>query len=223
MIDTFIPGTGWRALKSVGSNTNLEKNREYHIEARLQGQAVRLTVDTIAVTEVEIPHPVRGDQVGLLAWGTRPVSFQNPTAWSGTPRAFVVMQFAEPYNSLYREVIKPVAERVGFEVFRADDVFRPGIILQDITRSIVDADVVIAEVTPANPNVFYELGYAHAIDKPTVLLAEHPSDPAKHLPFDISGFRVIFYDDKIRGKRNVETMLRKHLTNIIDGRLDSLP
>jgi nucleoside 2-deoxyribosyltransferase len=133
------------------------------------------------------------------------------------------MQFAEPYNSLYTEVIKPVAVRLGFDAFRADDVFRPGIILQDIIRSIAAADVIIAEVTPANPNVFYELGYAHAIEKPTVLLAEHPTDPSKRLPFDISGFRVIFYDDTILGKRTVETQLELHLNNIKEGRLDSLP
>ena len=76
--------------------------------------------------------------------------------------------------------------------------FKPGIILQDIIRSIVTSDVIVAEVTPANPNVFYELGYAHAIEKPTILLAEKPTDSGRHLPFDISGFRVIFYDNTIK-------------------------
>jgi nucleoside 2-deoxyribosyltransferase len=133
------------------------------------------------------------------------------------------MQFGEPFDSLYNEVIKQVALDMGFEPFRADDVFRPGVIIQDIIRSIVASDVIIAEVTPENPNVFFELGYAHAIDKPTVLLAERPTESSKPLPFDIRGFRVIFYDDTIRGKREVESMLRQHLTNIREGRLDSLP
>jgi nucleoside 2-deoxyribosyltransferase len=83
----------------------------------------------------------------------------------------------------------------------------------------VTSDVIVAEVTPANTNVFYELGYAHAIQKPTILLAEKPTDPAKHLPFDISGFRVIFYDNTIKGKRSVEASLREHLQNIRDGRV----
>ena len=221
-IDEFVPGKGWRAIKVVGSNANLEKNHRYDMTVVVRGQGVQLAVDGITVAEATLPHPLLGNQIGLFAWGTAPVTFHQPTASPGNPQAFVVMQFAEPYNSLYAEVIKPVAEAIGFEAFRADDVFRPGVILQDIIRSIVAADVVIAEVTPANPNVFYEL-YAHAIDKPTVLLAEHPTDPGKHLPFDISGFRVIFYDNTIRGKRNVETMLRQHLTNIKEGRLDSLP
>ena len=125
------------------------------------------------------------------------------------------MKFEETYDDLYREVIRPVCERSGFEVQRADDVFRPGIILQDIINGLLDSDLVIAEVTPPNPNVFYELGFAHALDKPTVLLARRGGE----LPFDISGYRVIFYDDAIGGKPQVETTLDKHLANIKRGQV----
>ena len=223
VIDEFIPGTGWRSLKHSGSNANLVKKRKYKVSVRLEGQSAQVLVDQIAVAEVTLPHPLLGDQVGLLAWGAKSVTFHEPHVTEGQPRAFVVMQFAEPYNSLYVEVIKPVAERAGFSAFRGDDVFRPGIILQDIVRSIVSADVIVAEITPANPNVFYELGYAHAIDKPTVLLAEKPPNESARLPFDVSGFRVIFYDNSIRGKRVVEELLQQHLTNIKEGRTAALP
>jgi hypothetical protein len=70
--------------------------------------------------------------------------------------------------------------------------------------------VIIAEITPANPNVFYELGHSHATEKPAILLAER----GRPLPFDVSGFRVIFYDDSIGGKRQVEDELRRHLKAI---------
>ena len=122
-------------------------------------------------------------------------------------QAFVVMQFGEPYDSLYREVIAPVCVERGFEAVRGDDMTGTGIILQDIIVAIREADVVIAELTPVNANVFYELGHAHATDKPTVLLAER----GHKLPFDVSGFRCIFYDDSIAGKREVELELRRHL------------
>jgi hypothetical protein len=72
--------------------------------------------------------------------------------------------------------------------------------------------VVIAEITPVNANVFYELGYAHALGKDTILLAER----GKQLPFDVSGYRCIFYDNTIGGKQHVEESLRKHLRNISD-------
>jgi hypothetical protein len=94
-------------------------------------------------------------------------------------------------------------------------VFRPGVILQDITRSIVESDVIVADITPTNPNVFYELGYAHALQKPTILLANRQLEK---LPFDIGGYRVIFYDDTIGGKREIENTLEKHLESIRRGR-----
>ncbi|KKK84342.1 hypothetical protein LCGC14_2784310, partial [marine sediment metagenome] len=63
-----------------------------------------------------------------------------------------------------------------------------------------------------NANVFYELGYAHATGKPTILLAD-PSE-VEQLPFDVSGRRCIFYDDSIGGKPKVDTELRRHLESL---------
>ena len=74
----------------------------------------------------------------------------------------------------------------------------------------VESEVVIAEISSSNASVFYELGYAHALDKPTVLLARR----GEVLPFDVSGYRVIFYDDTIGGKSEVEATLDQHLANI---------
>jgi hypothetical protein len=71
---------------------------------------------------------------------------------------------------------------------------------------------VIAEITPVNPNVYYELGFAHAINKPTILLADRAID---RLPFDVSPFRVLFYENTIGGKRLFEDGLRKHIAAIL--------
>jgi nucleoside 2-deoxyribosyltransferase len=71
--------------------------------------------------------------------------------------------------------------------------------------------VVIAEITAPNQNVFYELGYAHALNKPTILLARR----GRELPFDIRSYRVIFYDDTIGGKPEVERNLIKHLQSVL--------
>ena len=81
----------------------------------------------------------------------------------------------------------------------------------NIIGGIIESEVIIADITPVNANVFYELGYAHAFFKPTILLAQRGTQ----LPFDLSGYRVIFYDDSIKGKREVEEKLRKHLKSII--------
>ena len=102
------------------------------------------------------------------------------------------------------------AEAAGFEVFRIDEKAGPGVIFQDIQREIEQAEIVVAEITPTNPNVFYELGYAHALGKPTILLAQRGAE----LPFDIRSFRVVFYNDTIGGKTEVERNLRNHLEAI---------
>lgn len=212
VLDEYSQGRGWKALKSHGSNINLQIGMPYELKVQIQGQSVSLKVDNIKVIDQALPYPPQGDQTGFLAWGPGKVKFENTYVHLSKPRAFVVMQFGEPYDSLYSEVIRPVSESMGLEAYRADDVYKPGIILQDIIRGILEAEVIIAEITPVNANVFYEIGYAHAMKKPTILLAERGRD----LPFDIKSYRCIFYDNTIRGKKEVEIQLNKHLSNILN-------
>lgn len=213
ILDEYLQTRGWKGLRSQGSKLNLDPQSIYDLEVQVQGQSVNLTVNNVKVLEQNLPYPLTGNQIGIFAWGPGKVKFENAASLGAKPRAFVVMQFGEPYDSLYSEVIKPLAESMELDAYRADDVYKPGIILQDIIRGILEAEVVIAEITPANANVFYELGFAHALEKPTILLAERGGE----LPFDIRSYRCIFYDNTIRGKTDVETNLKKHLRNILDG------
>lgn len=211
VLDEFLPVRGWTALGAAGTKENLLPNTLYTIEAAIQGQRVILKSDGIRVVEHNLRRPLPGDQVGLFAWGPGPIEFRSTKVTPTRPKVFVVMQFGEPYDALYEGVIKPVAAQMGLDAYRSDDVYRPGIILQDIVRGLVEAEVVVAEITPPNPNVFYEVGYAHAMDKTTILLAER----GNQLPFDIRSYRCIFYDNTIRGKEGVENHLRQHLANIL--------
>jgi hypothetical protein len=210
VLDEYIPGTGWHGLRTEGSENNLATGTRYKIEVRVRGQRVRLFVDSVRVLEGNLPHPLSDDQVGLFAWEKAPVQFGAFGVEIDKPELFVVMQFGEPYDVLYHDVIEPVAEAMDFAPYRADDVYRPGLVLQDIIQGLVESEVIVAEISPRNPNVFYELGYAHALGKPTILLAER----GRELPFDIRGYRCIFYDNTIGGKAAVEANLRKHLANI---------
>ena len=212
----FIPGRGWNGVKVGGSSSQLRLKRPYHLEVEVSGQRVSLSVDSVQVLDFTLPSPLQGDQAGLYAGGNTEIQFQNFRVSTDDPSLFVVMQFGTPYDTLYQEVIQPVSRKAGFRVLRGDDVFRPGVILQDIIRSIVESDVIVADITPTNPNVFYELGYAHALQKPTILLANRQD--LEKLPFDISGYRVIFYDNTIGGKREIENTLEKHLESIRRGR-----
>ena len=79
---------------------------------------------------------------------------------------------------------------------RADLVHNVGQILEDVTSCISGAAVVVVDITDANPNVMYELGYAHALGKPTVLIcnAQHNGAPGEGIPFDIRGMRVLRFN-----------------------------
>jgi hypothetical protein len=68
-----------------------------------------------------IARPIEGSQVGLIAAGNHEVSFTDFAASGRRPKAFVVIQFAEPYDTFYKEVIRRQAEASGFDVVRIDE------------------------------------------------------------------------------------------------------
>jgi nucleoside 2-deoxyribosyltransferase len=125
-------------------------------------------------------------------------------------KCFVIMPFEEKFNGIWKHVIKPTVEDTGDECLRADDIFAPGSIIEDVIHAIHEANYIIADVSEQNPNVYYELGFAHAIEKPVILLT---SDISK-LPFDIKQQRVIKYSDTAAGAADLKQSLKKYLTTI---------
>ena len=210
-VQEYANDTGWRELDTVGRVENLKRGHSYQVEVGVEGQRILLSVDGIKVLDHTLREPFNREQIGLYAHGKEPVEFGTVEISSRTPSAFVVMQFGSPYDQLYNDVIKQVCSEFTLNVIRADDIYRPGVIFQDILQGLDESNVVIADVTPPNPNVFFELGYSHALRKPVILLAERGTD----LPFDVSGYRVIFYDNTIGGKGAVEEDLKRYLTSII--------
>jgi hypothetical protein len=99
------------------------------------------------------------------------------------------MPFSDEYNDVYVIGIREVAEKLGIVAERADEIQHndsiPHIIRQRIDRS----DVVIAETTAHNPNVYYEVGLAHGIGRPTVLICKNAST----IPFDLAAINHIVY------------------------------
>lgn len=104
---------------------------------------------------------------------------------------FVMMPFAPPLGDYYAKIYKPAIEKAGLRPVRADtEIFGTGKIIDQIWSGINQAKVLVAELTTRNPNVFYELGLAHALEKPVVLVSSNESD----VPFDLKHIRVIYYD-----------------------------
>jgi len=209
-----VPGDQgrWDTDDAGGERSNLVPGRTYRLQAQLFGSRVRLAVDgvDVAATHLREPLPTRG-QVGLFCGGYSKISIRSLTIDTESAKAFVVMQFSSPFNEIYGDVIKKACEDHSLKPFRADEMYGPGIIIKDIADEILRSQLVIADVTPLNQNVYFEVGYAHGVNKPIILLAEKGTI----LPFDISGFRTLFYENSIAGRARFDDGLRKHLGAIV--------
>jgi len=115
------------------------------------------------------------------------------------PHAFIAMPFGtkpghdgQPidFDRVYAELIKPALEAAGWEVFRADEELRAGDIRTDMFQELLVADLVVADLTLDNPNVWYELGVRHALRARGVVLVQGPR-PTQ--PFDIYTDRKLNY------------------------------
>ncbi len=118
------------------------------------------------------------------------------------------MPFTESWSDrIWKKLITPIVQERGCRPVRADDLFGRDI-MEDIWKGICGSRFVIAEITGRNPNVFYELGIAHTIGRPVILLTQNKND----IPFDLNRYRHIIYEDNMDG---YET-LKKQLQNTID-------
>jgi len=208
-------GGAWQNHRLTGDRANIKPDRTYEIAATVNGSEVTLEVDGVQVITANVPAiNAQPHQVGLFFVSGTPVTVTEFSAESERPTAFIVMQFTSPYNEVYSHVIKAACEEFDVEPVRADEIYGPGIIIKDVVDRIAKSQLIIADISPTNPNVYFEVGYALALGKPIILLAQRPQ-PGAALPFDLSSFRVLFYDDSIGGKPKLETGLRNHLREIL--------
>ena len=118
---------------------------------------------------------------------------------------FVLMPFNDDLKPVYEDHIKKVAASLNLSAKRADDFFTADAIMRNIWSAIYASHLVIADCTGRNPNVFYEIGIAHTIGRPVILIAQNKDD----VPFDIRHIRYIQYDLTPSGLREFEDRLRK--------------
>lgn len=203
----FEPGYGFMALARTTVATPIQQDHQYSIKATLLGQRAELRVEGVKVLEVNLPRQSTGHQVAVIASGQCTVRFEHVAVRSARPKAFVATQFDDRFDRIWDQVIRRAAEEEGFHPIRIDEVTGANPILEDIQRHVAEAAVVIAEITPVNANVFYEVGYADALNKPLVLLAQRGTK----LPFDIQGYRTVFYEDVIGGEARLLKELRGQL------------
>ncbi len=130
------------------------------------------------------------------------------------PYVFVLMPFDTEWSANVKDVVAQACEQIalrfaGLRWERADDITDPGRITDQIINAIERADVLVADITGSNPNVLFELGYADALSKPTIVLNQAVNDT----PFDIKDWRQIVY------KMDDLSALRESLVSFLAGPL----
>lgn len=205
---------GWTKLDS----TDLGKNaRNYNVPIQFQitieiiGSQAQMYADGVLVCKTERAK-LALSQISMSLEGEGKILVNNFEVQTKSLSAFVIMDFSEEYEYIYTEVIQPVCKELNINCYRADENNYPGSIIKDVLDSIRDSDIIIADVTPDNPNVYLEVGYAYALEKNPILLMNRVR---QQLPFDISGFRVIMYNNTIKGAPYVREKLKRFLNAII--------
>lgn len=108
-------------------------------------------------------------------------------------------------------IIKPIVTGLGYFAERADKIRQSGIITNQIIEKIITADLVIADLTDNNPNVYYELAIRHATEKPCIPML---SPPGAQLPFDVHSMRTIFFDVDVEWGQKAQDQLRETIVDI---------
>lgn len=148
--------------------------------------------------------------------------FRTPSAAPGTAIApfwgpiltevdetlcFVLMPFHPPKLTqiFERYVRQPIELQLRMRCVRADDLLEPNQIMSDVWVQMNRARVIVADLTDRNANVFYELGMAHVLGKPTILITQSAGDLP--VPFDVHGIRRIVYEDSPEGYEELSSRL----------------
>lgn len=125
---------------------------------------------------------------------------------------------ARQFENIYGSWIKPAVEELvlegkpaGMICHRADKDLRPGEIITHVIEAISDADVVIADLTGRNANVFYELGVRHSLRNNTILISQDVED----IPFDLRGLRAICYRYEPESLIRLKKQLQETLSAIV--------
>ncbi|MEJ2148110.1 MAG: hypothetical protein P8Z40_01380 [Chloroflexota bacterium] len=130
----------------------------------------------------------------------------------GFPRVYVLMPFGDEFNQIYSNLILPALGRC--EVDRAGDLTVQHNALGYIIQSVADADLVVADLTGLHPFVLYELGIAHALAKPSILLTQHVDE----LPFDLRP-RMVAYSTYFADVDHLRHTLHAAVTALVEGTL----
>ena len=206
---------GW----SVGDRETAPENLRNTIDALERVGLIKTSGHSQVVAATSLANDVAqvlGISIKQLASSDPQRSMTVSPSW-GLPAVghlaadlFVLMPFSPESDRTYTNHIRRVASEFGLSCKRADEFFTVQSVMKDIWSAISMAKAVLADLTGRNPNVFYELGIAHTLGKPAVLVTQNIDD----VPFDVRGWRIIEYVSDPDGLASFEGELRKALLNL---------
>lgn len=125
-------------------------------------------------------------------------------------KCFVLIPFADEYEEIFQHAIKAAAEEKGYTCERMKEIAGPINIVNEIVSNIFEADLIVADLSGQNANVYYELGVAHSVPPPnkSIMIAAKDED----IPFDIAIYQVLKYERGYEGILN----LRKGIAEQIE-------
>lgn len=146
-------------------------------------------------------------------------------------RCFVILPYATPnegdgpqidFDAVFHELIQPVAEDLDLDCIRSDRVSRSGLIHREMVENIIDADVVIADITLGSPDIFFELGIRQAARRAGTVVMCHQGSGEE---YNITGVRALDYELPPEGSpgraqiiADCRALLRTHIKNSLDNR-----
>ena len=113
-------------------------------------------------------------------------------------------------NQVLEHIIRPAVDSLDYEAILASEIPESGIITNQILERLYESDLVIADLTDGNPNVFYELAVRHSVEKPYVQIIKKGGHP----PFDVQIIRTIFYDTDLDSAAQARKEITEYVRNI---------
>lgn len=122
----------------------------------------------------------------------------------------VMMPFRQEFNEVH-EAIKAACTDLGVATRRVDEIYGPRPIMDDIFSTIAQSQAVVSDLTGRNPNVLYETGLAHALDRDVVAIVQNDED----VPFDLKHIRFVKYVQNTEGLDKLRSELQRSLQEVV--------
>lgn len=116
----------------------------------------------------------------------------------------------ESSNKMIDFIISEPLEEFGYTPVRADEIQEPGLITTQVIQKTINSELVVADLTNHNPNVFYELALRHASENPYIQLIQSSED----MPFDISDTRTVQYSFEVESAEKAKSKIYDQLESI---------